>query len=524
MCPRSKPFCRCRLTISSPAARRVVHVPLVILLVGISALAMMVPAGFASLTDADATARAFFYPGMLFLILAGLATIAAASLRPVTSPAARLVELVLAYMLLPVVLAVPFAEAVRDTRFLNAYLEMISALTTTGASFFEPDRLDPALHLWRGLVGWMGGFLIWVTAMVVLAPLNLGGFEVSSQAIDPSDTTLGPGGTVPGIAGRQALGRAVRDLLPIYAGLTGVLWLVLVILGETGLTAAIHAMATLSTSAISPVGGLEGSTAGLPGEILVFLFFAFALSRRTFLSGFGADLFDRLGKDREIRLAISAVAALTALMFARHWVGALEVDEVSNSSGALAALWGSLFTVLSFLTTTGFVSESWADARAWSGLPTPGLLLIGLCLMGGGVATTAGGIKLLRVYALYKHGLREIEKLVHPHSVASAGRLGRRIRREGAYIAWIFFMLFILSLAAIALAFALTGLEFDAAMTLAVAALTTTGPLAEYGANDPIRYAQLTDAAKWIFAGAMIVGRLELLVLVALFNPAFWRS
>jgi trk system potassium uptake protein TrkH len=66
-------------------------------------------------------------------------------------------------------------------------------------------------------------------------------------------------------------------------------------------------------------------------------------------------------------------------------------------------------------------------------------------------------------------------KLIYPHSVGGAGRLGRRIRREGAYIAWIFFMLFILTLAAVMLALAATGLDFEEALILAVAALSTTG-------------------------------------------------
>ena len=69
-----------------------------------------------------------------------------------------------------------------------------------------------------------------------------------------------------------------------------------------------------------------------------------------------------------------------------------------------------MFTVLSFLTTTGFSSSEWGAAQAWSGLETPGVLLMGLSLIGGGVATTAGGVKLLRVFALYQNGLREKQK------------------------------------------------------------------------------------------------------------------
>lgn len=499
------------------------RLPLIVVLMGVSALAMMLPAAVASALDDHLIARIFFYSSLLFLILTGLIGFATQTLPAVTSPRAHLVALLAAYLLLPLILAFPFAEAVGNTRYINAYLEMVSSLTTTGASFFEPERLTPAVHLWRGLVGWLGGFLIWVTAVAVLAPLNLGGYEVTSEAVS-LDRVQSGSGQMQAATPAERLTRHAARLAPVYLSLTMALWIGLLVSGEMPLTALIHAMSTLATSGISPTGGLEGRPSGVAGEVLIFLFFIFAVSRRSFTSGFSSETAKRLAKDRELRLALFAVIVLPTLLFARHWLGALEVDELANVEGAMTALWGSVFTVLSFLTTTGFVSESWVEARAWSGLPTPGLVLIGLVLMGGGVATTAGGVKLLRVYALYKHGTREMEKLLHPHSVAGAGRLGRRIRREGAYIAWIFFMLFILSMAVIMAALALTGLSFEAALVLAVSALTTTGPLAAVAAETPISYIGLGDAAKLILAGAMIVGRLETLVLLALINPGYWRA
>ncbi|MBL4628603.1 MAG: TrkH family potassium uptake protein, partial [Roseicyclus sp.] len=133
-------------------------------------------------------------------------------------------------------------------------------------------------------------------------------------------------------------------------------------------------------------------------------------------------------------------------------------------------------------------------------------------------------VKLLRVYALYKHGGREMEKLIYPNSVARAGRLGRRIRREGAYIAWVVFMLLVLSIATVIVALAATGLDFEAATILAIASLTTTGPLATVAGEMPINYFTLSDPAKLISAAAMIVGRIETLVMIALLNPAFWRD
>ena len=155
------------------------------------------------------------------------------------------------------------------------------------------------------------------------------------------------------------------------------------------------------------------------------------------------------------------VLGVTAVLFLRSFVGAAEIDRQDNLVAALRAIWGSVFTVLSFLTTTGFVSEDWRATQLWSDLPEPGIILLGVAVMGGGIATTAGGIKLLRLYALYRHGLREMDKLVHPSSVGRRGQGDALISRGGARIAFIFLMLTLIALALVMLALAATGLSFQ---------------------------------------------------------------
>src|SRR5690606_30428644 len=93
----------------------------------------------------------------------------------------QLLTLVSAYLALPLLLAVPFALAAPGQGYFSAYFEMVSSLTTTGASLYDdPALLPPSLHLWRALVGWIGGLFIWVMAAAVFQPLNLGGYEVLS--------------------------------------------------------------------------------------------------------------------------------------------------------------------------------------------------------------------------------------------------------------------------------------------------------------------------------------------------------
>lgn len=504
--------------------RWVLELPLFVILMGAMGLLMFVPMGFALSIRDWLPARVFFYSGFLTLLITSLIAAATWNRRSRNLARNHLLTLAGTFSLLPLILAVPLYESVRDTTFINAYLEMVSCLTTTGATLFAAERLSPAVHLWRAIVGWTGGYFMWVAAIAILAPMNLGGFEVTSSSSAGSDVGQYQGqGTRQAADARFRLARFAWKFLPLYAGLTLVLWFGLLTVGEAPLTAIIHAMSTLATSGISPVGGLENAQSGIAGEMVIFAFFAFAISRRTFAADFSPGRVTGLGSDPEARIGLFLVILVPTVLFLRHWVGAYEVDEEADLSSALLAFWGSMFSVLSFLTTTGFESAEWATARAWSGLQTPGVILLGLALIGGGVATTAGGVKLMRVYALYKHGLREMERLVHPSSMGGSGVIARRIRRQGAYIAWIFFMLFAVSLAAITLAFTAAGLSFEEAIILSVAGLSTTGPVATVALDTPIDLNSIPSAAKLILSLAMVVGRLEALAIIALLNPEFWR-
>ena len=484
---------------------------------------MYVPAIFALMLEDFHEARTFFYSATLGLIGCGLVGIAQGTRVHQQNGLRQLLALLCAFAVLPLLLAVPFYEGLRTTSFVNAYVEMVSAITTTGAPFFDdPNRLSPSLHLWRAQVGWMGGLLMWIAAAAILAPLNLGGFEVTASNEPGQGVLRSTQIAVAGVAKR--IERVTVRLVPIYVGLTSVLWISLLIAGQKSYVALCHAMSVMATSGISPVGGFENAGGGFGAEVLVFLFMLFALSRLTFSTDTMSSARIGLHNDPEFRVGLMLILGVPALLFLRHWVGAYDVDEEANLLAGFQAFWGGMFTVLSFVTTTGFESESWAAARDWSGLHTPGLILMGLALIGGGVATTAGGVKLLRVYALYLNGMREIERLVHPSSVGHASAHSRRLRKQGAFVAWVFFMLFALTMAAVTVILAALGLGFEQALLLAISTLTTTGPLITAASDGAISLSGMPAQIKLVLAAAMVLGRLEMLAIIALFTPQLLRN
>lgn len=505
---------------------RILSLPLLVILTGLVAVAMFVPAVHAYMNGTYPVARAFLYSGVVILLITAMVGVAVSGHRPRNVPRRHLAMLAGAYLVLPLVVALPFDQSLRDTRFTNVWFEMVSCFTTTGATIYDaPGRLPPTLHLWRGMVGWMGGLFVLISTAAILAPMDLGGVEVMSGRA-PGRGSMGAAQVTRVADPTQRLVRHTLMILPAYAGITLFLWMGLLTAGETGLNALMLAMATISTSGIvaGAGAGLAASPSGFLGEVLVFLVLLTAITRRSLP---GAVLVDRsrgILSDHEVRLAAFFLVVVPMVLFLRHWVGAYEVTAMADSLAAGRALWGALFTTLSFLTTTGLESTDWQAARAWSGLGAPGLILLGLAMIGGGIATTAGGLKLLRVYALIRHGESELDRLVHPSSVTGGGEAARRLRNQGAYAAWIFFMLFALTLAVGVGALTLTGVAFEPALVLTIAGLTTTGQLATLAIETPIRFVELSDTAKAIVALLMVLGRVEVLALLALVVPGGGRG
>lgn len=499
------------------------RVPFFLSLAAIGGLAMLGPALLA-LADGDRRlALVFTVCAVVTTSVAGMAALALSGRRRVNRVRENLLGLFGAFTLLPIALAWPLVQAVPGMAFLDAYLEMVSAATTTGFNL-EPETgaWPRAVHLWRALSGWLGGFLMWTAAVAILAPMHLGGAELvlpAPQERREQTRAVRQGVRAPGLR----LRRAVGALLRIYVLLSFVLWVMLVTVGEDPFVALCHAMSTLATSGISPVGGLGGGGAGLPGEAAVFVFFLFALTRRSFtddLPGIGNR---GLAGNPEIRTALVLVLMVTGMLFVRHWVAFVETAEVVGLTLIPRAVWGAVFTSASFLTTTGFVSENWEIARLWSGLSTPGMALLGLALIGGGMATTAGGVKLLRIYVLYKHTNLELSRLVHPSTVGGIGTRARPVRRQAGYMAWLVFMLIALGIAVLVTALSLADVAFEPSVVLTLAAITNTGPLAQWAAPVPIPVADLPALAKMVLCLGMVLGRVETLAVIALMNPDFWR-
>jgi hypothetical protein len=180
---------------------RLAELPLLVVLLGVSGRWRFLPALLCAGVDHEHAGRDFLYSALILLVGAVMLGIATAAYSPRAMSRSHLAALVLAYAC-PAVRHGPAHDRGRARHLdVNAWFEMISAFTTTGASVYPPDRLPDAVHLWRATVGWFGGYLTHPGAYAILAPLNLGGAEVSSGRV--------PGRGLTGVA---QIARASRSL------------------------------------------------------------------------------------------------------------------------------------------------------------------------------------------------------------------------------------------------------------------------------------------------------------------------
>ena len=481
---------------------------------------MLALAAYGFLSSSFREARVFLYSGLTGFLVFALINLATSNRSLKESGFTQLISLMMLFILLPLFLAFPPWIILAGSSFLDAYLDMVGAFTTTGLPVFEDDLMTETIRLWRALIAWFGGGLIWIAAFVILLPASRGGFDVfSSKTINSNlkrKLTLNERS--------MTLAKIGKKLIPIYIGLTFVLWCALTSLGTDGYTSMIQSFSILSTSGIPGSGELGSGKSVFFGEFVMAIFLLLALSHNIFYSLNRKPRLKNLKFDKEIRLGLFAIVCITIILSIKNLsLMSSEINLNESFVSGLKLVWGNFFTSFSFLTTNGYFSSYWVGSSSSLDTPHITIVLLGLCLFGGGLATTAGGIKLLRVSVLFSAFSNETGKLLHPSSLAGMSLDLKRLEIS-VFMAWIFFMLFIFSLAVVTIILAMFGMIFEEALVLSVACLTTTGPLIEVLGKDFSLISELSYFSKLALVISMVLGRLEILVALSVMSFAVRQS
>lgn len=396
--------------------------------------------------------------------------------------------------------SLPYALSGSIDNLTDAIFETVSGFTTTGATILtDIEGQDKSILFWRSMTHWIGGMGIIVLTVAILPLLGVGGMQLFvAEAPGVTPDKLHP----------RITGTAKR-LWFIYFALTAAETIALYVAGMGWFDAVNHAMATMATGGFSTKNASIAAFNSEAIQYIIILFMFFAGVNFTLLYfGFTGKL-KSLRQNEEFRvyswntLIFGLVVAFVLVFFQSY-----SLEE---------GLRGGFFTVISIMTSTGFITENYL---LWPNFLI--FLIFVLFFSGGSTGSTAGGIKIMRHIILIKNSFLELKRQIHPNAIIPV-RFNNKAVPQGITNTVAAFVLIWLTVFFIgSFVMSMFGLDFMSAVGSVTATLGNIGPgLGTVGPVD--NFAHIPAGGKLFLSFLMLLGRLELFTVLILFMPYFWQ-
>ena len=407
------------------------------------------------------------------------------------------------WVLLSLVSAIPFVlTPYPELSVADALFEAISGITTTGATILtEIDKLPASILYFRQQLQWIGGMGTIVLAVAVMPMLGIGGMQIyrSETPGATKDNKLTP-----------RITETAKALWYIYLGLTIACAISYHLAGMNVFDAIGHAFSTISTGGFSThdsnIGYFDNQKIYIVASVFMmlaginFALHFMALRKR------GPGVYARDGELRIYFILLVVVSVIT--------VGIL----IFNNSylDKQTALGHGFFQAISIVTTTGYTTTGYS----WWPVFLP-FMMIAVSFVGASAGSTSGGMKVIRLLLLYKQGVREIYRLIHPAAVFPIKVMGKPMDDQVIGAVWGFFSLYVFGFCLLSLAMMATGSDIITAFSATAACLNNLGP----GLGDAAQnYQHISTAGKWVLDLAMLLGRMEFFTLLVVLSAIFWRE
>ncbi len=385
---------------------------------------------------------------------------------------------------------------------IDALFESASGFTTTGASLMtDIESAGRGILFWRSFTQWLGGMGIIVLFVALLPELGPGARFLYKLEV--------PGPTAEALQPRIHTTAAV--LWKLYFMLTGLECILLMLAGLDLYDALTHTFSTMSTGGFSPRNASLGAFDSPVVHIIVIVFMILAGTNFSLFFGLRRLRGWNLYRDPEFRLYILTLSVAT---FVVTW-DLLRTDVYAEP---LKALLDSAFQVVAITTTTGFAT---ADFDGWPVFSR--MLLVSLMFVGGCAGSTAGSMKVMRMVIGLRSAVREMRLIFSPNTIISVFVGGKAVPDSVVRSVAGFFILYLSIWGVGTLLLALAGPDLVTSATASAATIGNIGPgLAAVGPTQ--NYALFGTWEKSLMILLMLLGRLEIYSIAALFTRAFWRT
>ena len=397
--------------------------------------------------------------------------------------------------------SLPFIISGSIPSWIDSFFETVSGLTTTGATLIDNVEILPkGILFWRSFTHWIGGMGILVFTVALLPTIGVGGFQIFKAE--------SPGPTAERIVPR--IKNTAKILYITYISIT-VLEIVFLRIGGMSLyESTVHTFATVGTGGFSTKNSSIGAFNSTYIHIIISIFML--LSGVSFSLYYA--LFNRKWKDifknEELKLYLGIVLSSVTLI-------ALNINSKIYHNIGLSFR-DSLFQVSSIITTTGYSTVNFDEWPTFSKS-----ILFLLMFVGGCAGSTSGGIKNIRLLVLAKLVRREFRKIFHPRAVVPIKNRERAIPNDVVASISSFFILYIVIFALGTILISLEGINFESAASATASMLGNVGP--GFGFVGPTcTYSNFSALSKLFLSLLMLLGRLELFTIMALFVPTTFKN
>ncbi len=414
----------------------------------------------------------------------------------------------ISWLLISLVGAFPFMINGDIPNYIDAFFETASGFSTTGASILvDVEVLQKSSLFWRSFTHWIGGMGILVFILAIM-PKDENG-DGSSMYVLRAES---PGPQVGKLVSK--ISASTQILYTIYISMTVILTLLLVIDPKIDFFNAIClAFSTAGT------GGFANLNSGIA---LYSPYVQYVIAIGMMLFGINFTLYYMLlikkwrqaFKSEELKVYLGIISLATIFLTITIFT---QVNNVYHTFEY--AFRTSFFQVTSIITTTGFFTTDFSSL--W---PSVGhVVLIGLMFVGAMAGSTGGGIKVARVCILTKSVVARMKKQISPRRVVTLKHEGQVVSSDVSSQVSAFFIVYILLIFLVAFIISFDGFDWVTNFSASLACLSNVGP--GFSKVGPImNYSQFSYFSKIILALEMIIGRLELFPVLALFYPRIWRK
>ena len=410
--------------------------------------------------------------------------------------------IVLVWLALSFISSIPF-DLILHTSIVDSLFEAVSGVTTTGATVLSGlDKMPPSLLFYRQELQWFGGMGLIVLAVAVIPQLGIGGMSIYKAE-------------VPGVMKEEKmtprLSKTASLLWKMYVGITLACAISYWLAGMTIYDALAHSLATVSTGGFSTHDQSLNYFHSPVIEIIAIIFMLLgAINFSIHFIVLKQKSLKVYFKDEEVVLFLGIVLSAIAIVF-------LTLQTVNYFHYTLKDLLDTSFTIVSMITSTGFVT---VDYSYWPLFIPFFLMLIGF--VGGCGGSTAGGMKVMRILILIKLVKRELYRLLHPKGIFHIRLNGRnKIASRTLQSVFGFFALYVGSFVVLLLLMMADGIDQVTAFSAIATCMNNMGP----GLGTVTQsFSGLDDPAKLISVTSMLLGRLEVVSVLVLLSPEYWRA